>query len=326
MASPEREDSRDHQRQLPFCFGCEIETMVRPKTSTGLTPLSDVPSVSQQRRYNFSILKVIARAMTDAGLACQVFDPAEQEYPDYTVWNVMLDASLSKHHICDAFCERTNPVEIVSPDVMNRYFEFRQDTTCGFHEPATARCAPLSRQDRVNEFCKSNLKGPRILEILRKYGPLKGVRRIFNIIDELSRNDLVDFICPGKHYAWNLQPSKEGRSGSIEFRRPPGVITGKKSKHWIAFTMAFIWMAVKFDPEKFLSAWVNAERNHREVFHPDFQAQLLSSAQDIGEHWNLDSRLLQMDDVAKLHITMMSEEGFSWLYEKELGYTWSENR
>ncbi|KAI0816574.1 hypothetical protein GGR55DRAFT_697416 [Xylaria sp. FL0064] len=107
-ASPERDDGHDNQRQLPFCFGCEIETMVRPKTSTGLTPLSE------QRRYNFNILKVIARAMTDAGLACQVFDPAEQEFPDYTVWNVMLDASLSKHHICYGFY----PVDIVSPIIM----------------------------------------------------------------------------------------------------------------------------------------------------------------------------------------------------------------
>ncbi|KAI1465083.1 uncharacterized protein F4812DRAFT_439476 [Daldinia caldariorum] len=83
--------------------------------------------------------------MTDAGLKSVVFDAADQDKPNYGVWNLMLDGSLSKHHILDGFY----PVEIVSPvlvaddgwskkmdllwTVLHRYFEFRKDTTCGFH-------------------------------------------------------------------------------------------------------------------------------------------------------------------------------------------------
>lgn len=94
------------RRDLPFCFGCEIEIMIRSRSSSGLQLPHKGFSASQQRRYNFRLLEVIARALTDNGLACQVFDPAEQDCPDYTVWNAMLDASLSRAHLCDGFCEK----------------------------------------------------------------------------------------------------------------------------------------------------------------------------------------------------------------------------
>jgi hypothetical protein len=162
--------------------------------------------------------------------------------------------------------------------------------------------------------------------VLREKGPLRGIEAVFGMLDKLSRDELIDFICPGKFYAWNLQPSKEGKSGSVEFRRAPSVVSSKKAKHWVAFTMAFVWMSIKFESKKFIDAWATAGNNYRSIFHPDFQQQLLYSARDIGEYWNLDTRLLQIDDVANLHITMMSEQGFSWLSDKGLGYNWSTNR
>lgn len=103
------------------------------------------------------------------------------------------------------------------------------------------------------------------------------------------------------------------------------MVTSKKAKHWIAFTMAFIWMSIKFEPKRFIKAWTKAQGNNHAVHHPDFQEQLLYSARDIAQFWNLDSRLLQVDNVADLHITMMSQEGFDWLRQKGLGYTWSKN-
>ncbi|KAI0834478.1 putative amidoligase enzyme-domain-containing protein [Hypoxylon sp. FL0890] len=130
---------------LPFCFGCEFEVMIRPKTTSGLPLPPDAASVSQQRRFNFRLLDSIARVMIGIGLESAVFDAAEQEKPDYSKWNMMLDGSLSKRHISDGFY----PVEIVSPvlvadamwakkidllwSTLHQYFEFRKDTSCGFH-------------------------------------------------------------------------------------------------------------------------------------------------------------------------------------------------
>ncbi|OTB02234.1 hypothetical protein M426DRAFT_24859 [Hypoxylon sp. CI-4A] len=144
--SPEKEATPDHDRSLPSCFGCEFEAMIRPKATSGMQlPPSDGSSVSQQRRFNFQLLNVIARVMTDAGLESTVFNAAEQEKPDYSLWNVMLDGSLSKRHISDGFY----PVEIVSPILvahatwetkidllwatLHQFFEFRKDTSCGLH-------------------------------------------------------------------------------------------------------------------------------------------------------------------------------------------------
>ncbi|KAI1465084.1 uncharacterized protein F4812DRAFT_439479 [Daldinia caldariorum] len=133
----------------------------------------------------------------------------------------------------------------------------------------------------------------------------------------MDRDEIVDFISPSKYFAWNLQPSKDGKSGSIEFRRPPGVDTAKKAKHWIAFTMAFVWMSVKFSPEAFIDASSKVKGNFRKLYHPDFQEQLLLSARDIGEYSNLDPRLQQEDDMQNLHITMMDKASFEWLNRDE---------
>ena len=119
-----------------------------------------------------------------------------------------------------------------------------------FWEPATARCAPRSRQDRVLDFCKSNIKPPtRAGFDLRRSGPLRGLRLAFDYVDSVDRDTIiVDYVCPDKFRAWNFLPSRTGKPGSSEFRRGPGVVTAKKAKHWIAFTMAFVDMAVQLNP------------------------------------------------------------------------------
>jgi hypothetical protein len=76
--------------------------------------------------------------------------------------------------------------------------------------------------------------------MLQTHGPLRGLAKLFATIDSLDRDSIADLISPGKFFAWNFLPSKSDGHGSIEFRRPPGVITAKKAKHWIAFTLAFV--------------------------------------------------------------------------------------
>ncbi|KAI0107283.1 hypothetical protein GGR51DRAFT_161040 [Nemania sp. FL0031] len=98
----------------------------------------------------------------------------------------------------------------------------------------------------------------------------RGLETAFSIFDELDCDNLIDFIYPGKNYAWNLQSAKEGKFGSVEFRGALSVVTAKKAKHRIAFTMAFASMSIKFEPKKFVRDWVNARGSYRAVHRPDF--------------------------------------------------------
>ncbi len=147
---------------------------------------------------------------------------------------------------------------------------------------------------------------------------------LFDTIDNSTRDEIVELLCPNndKFYAWNFLPSRSNGIGSIEFRRAPGVATAKKSKHWIAFTMSFVFMALQSNPAE-LAAKVSKKKHLDEVYHPEFAEDLLNSAKDLGILPELDARLLQPDDVDRLYITMMSQECRDWLNFLDLGYQFS---
>ena len=92
--------ARDH---LPFSFGAEFELIIRP--IDGLVPDFDA-SVRERRSFNGTLLKQLADLLSDAGMPADAYDPNEDGKPDYSKWNVMLDGSLSKKHMCDGFCKR----------------------------------------------------------------------------------------------------------------------------------------------------------------------------------------------------------------------------
>jgi hypothetical protein len=84
-------------------------------------------------------------------------------------------------------------------------------------ERDTARCAPLSRNDHAQVFCLSNVEGTvPVAGDLRRYGPLRGVRHVFGYIDKASRNEIVSYVCPDKHRAWNFLPAREIGHGGVE--------------------------------------------------------------------------------------------------------------
>ncbi|KAI2470530.1 hypothetical protein F4781DRAFT_441815 [Annulohypoxylon bovei var. microspora] len=156
-------------------------------------------------------------------------------------------------------------------------------------------CAPLSRRDQATQFCRTNLQAPELRAERDVKGPFKGLKACFEKLDSLDRDEPVDFISPSKYYAWNFQPSKEGRSGSIEFRRPPAVDTTKKAKHWVAFTMAFVWMAVTSGTDSFVHAASKTGTSFAELRYPNFEERLVQAAKEIGVFWYLDARLRQVD-------------------------------
>ncbi|KAI0447785.1 hypothetical protein F4803DRAFT_571461 [Xylaria telfairii] len=170
-------------------------------------------------------------------------------------------------------------------------------------------------------FCRSNGKSPALANVFGKHGPIRSLPFLFNTIDTSTRQQIVDMMCPNRarFFAWNLLPSDDGGSGSVEFRRPPGVATAKKAKHWVAFTMSFVHLALRCGPEALVAKVAKAE-HWGDVRHPDFQEDLLRSARELGIDYQLDPRLLQEDDVGKLHITMMTEPSRRWLQGFNRGY------
>ena len=142
---------------------------------------------------------------------------------------------------------------------------------------------------------------------------------LFDLIDRSSRDEVVALITPSKFQAWNLLPSGTGKSGSVEFRHPPGVATAKKAKHWIAFTMAFVHMAITSSPDV-LARQVASAVSLGEVSHPDFLDDLQRSAKELGVLSQLDARLHQVDNIDKSHLTMMSKSGLDFLDSLNLGY------
>lgn len=230
-------------------------------------------------------------------------------------------------------------------------FELRRDTSCSMHihissykgrfdlaqlkriaqaivlwERKTALCAPPTRDDRVQAFCLSNRKGNvPVAEDIKKYGPIEGLMRAFAHIQEARSCDkIVEYICSDKHRSWNLLPARQNGHGSVEFRRPPGMIDAKKSLHWIAFTMAFINLTLTADMDWML------QRLRKELLHhrrpsSDFEDLLRDSAEQVGVHMFLEPNLRQLDDPLSLHITTMRPDYLAWLRRLDPAYHLSIN-
>ena len=96
---------------LPLNLGVEFELIIRPKDIASLSPDLHLPdfdaSHRQKRDFNLNLLPVVSKLLSDSGLTCKVFtvDEDSKSKPDYSQWHITMDASLSKKHIADGFCE-----------------------------------------------------------------------------------------------------------------------------------------------------------------------------------------------------------------------------
>lgn len=159
-----------------FTFGVEFEMILRPRANMFPTdellpddlPL-DYTSRLELRRYSLFIQHLVANKLRGHGMPCDDFEPDSEAAPNYTKWNVMLDASVSKEYTsAERFCSycqsllsihsysstcaltiRLIPLGVVSPkiiadhswvqfmddfwSVILRHFELRRDTSCGYH-------------------------------------------------------------------------------------------------------------------------------------------------------------------------------------------------
>lgn len=107
----------------PFTIGVEFELIMRPKANMFSTdellphglPRDDT-SRPELRKYSLCIRHLVANVLTRHGMPCNVYEQDSEEAPDYTIWNVMLDASISKKHMVpDHFCQcRYKPRSLLS--------------------------------------------------------------------------------------------------------------------------------------------------------------------------------------------------------------------
>ncbi|KAL5453954.1 hypothetical protein PMIN06_005209 [Paraphaeosphaeria minitans] len=349
--------SPDH-RPFQFEVEFEMIIRPRDISGISELTLPDFDATHRQRRsFNLNLLSVVAKLLTDAELHCNVFDQSSDEAPDYSKWHVSMDASVSKDHIVDGFypVEVVSPILVGDPSwpttmdrfwkIMHQHFEFRRDMLCGcnihistssngynidqlrpvvksvvFWEEATARCEPPSRQDQVMTFCKSNVNHEtEVSGLLHQADRVQGFLDAFAVIDSLSRDELVRYVCPDKYRSWNFLPSRDGGHGSVEFRRPPGVATTKKAKHWIAFTMAFMEMSINHDLVEFI-------RTRSTIFavrapqRSDFEDLLLASARTAGVYSQLDARLCQYDEPSIFYTSLVKKEDLEWLRRYDEAY------
>lgn len=92
---------------LPFIFGAEFELELRPRWNVqqriGSPPNFASPSI--HRRYSSAVLQSVANILQAGGFESSVHDLSIDEEVNYSKWNITLDASLSKQHVQDGFCE-----------------------------------------------------------------------------------------------------------------------------------------------------------------------------------------------------------------------------
>lgn len=113
---PEGTDATDlaklSSQYLPFNFGAEFELILRPKRIASLPSIAlrwhELPAAHaterEKRDFGMMLLSDIAFLLTDAGFPAEAYDLNSESKPDYSKWNVMMDASLSKCHRVKGFC------------------------------------------------------------------------------------------------------------------------------------------------------------------------------------------------------------------------------
>ncbi|KAF2707295.1 hypothetical protein K504DRAFT_492803 [Pleomassaria siparia CBS 279.74] len=277
---------------LPFNFGAEFELIIRPKDISSLSPNLRLPEFDANH------------------------DPVEIVTP-------VVKADATWVATIDKFWS-----------IIQRHFVLRRDTSCGMHIHVSpqqgkidivqlrciAKAVVLWERDTARYFCLSNVKGRvPVADVLRTHGPVRGLRHAFRYIDQASRDGIINYVCPDKHHAWSFLPSREAGHGSVEFRRPPGVVNAKKAKHWIAFTMAFVDMAMRNNVGRISRRLPKQHYRRRRaagtISQPtfDFDDLLLALAELLGVYSIFDPRLRQSDEPRSLHITMMRPDCFDWL-------------
>ncbi|KAI1126766.1 putative amidoligase enzyme-domain-containing protein [Nemania abortiva] len=108
----------------------------------------------------------------------------------------------------------------------------------------------LPESRKFNKYAQPNISGgsaDKTLQELYNNVPNDGWDPVFKYINrqrpikrvvEAAGNSQVKFT------SWNFSPILNGTKRTVEFRSPPGVISSRDAKHWVAFAVVFISGAI----------------------------------------------------------------------------------
>ncbi|KAI0197542.1 hypothetical protein F4808DRAFT_473724 [Astrocystis sublimbata] len=118
-------------------------------------------------------------------------------------------------------------------------------------DDATTKIMPRERKE--NPWAESNFQGSKVpiqLKQLYSLVPAQTWAPLFNRIDQLKWPNLVfQALGENRYLSWNF--SNISDSGTVEFRRPPGVINAVQAKHWVAVALGFVSSALGNNMERY---------------------------------------------------------------------------
>lgn len=171
-----------------------------------------------------------------------------------------------------------------------------------YFDDALTRIMPADR--KVNEWAKSNVRAKETKDALKNaYAviPQKSWTPLFKLIDSIKFPQLVHPQFGSDRYmSWNFGNVTDS-CGTVEFRRPPGVDSVGKAKHWAAITLAFVSEPISTD-------WsiVISPKSYPSV--TELQQYICIGAQSLARPcWDsLDDRRLQEIRPPRLCIRLLS--------------------
>ncbi|KAM0814534.1 putative Amidoligase enzyme [Seiridium cardinale] len=114
-----------------------------------------------------------------------------------------------------------------------------------FYDAAITQIMPAERKNTL--WAQSNVNGektPSKIKMAYRAVPQRSWGPLFSIFGSIKMKAMVHReMGQDKYMSWNFGHLMD-QCGTIEFRRPPGVRTAADAKHWAAFTLGFINMAM----------------------------------------------------------------------------------
>ncbi|KAK6078710.1 swim zinc finger domain protein [Seiridium cupressi] len=192
-------------------FGLEMEMLVRPRSS--LQPSLDKAGWNK---------KVVSG------------DPATTATEDYLALTLADEPSLDEVKPDFYLQQKYTIVQLRS--ILN---------AISFYDAAITQIMPAERKN--NLWAQSNVNGektPSKIKMAYRAVPQRSWGPLFSIFGSIKMKAMVHReMGQDKYMSWNFGHLMD-QCGTIEFRRPPGVRTAADAKHWAAFALGFINMAM----------------------------------------------------------------------------------
>ncbi|KAK4249196.1 hypothetical protein C7999DRAFT_39747 [Corynascus novoguineensis] len=266
-----------------FTFGVEIELLLKPKEGTDLyedlknyhfdPTIQPGPTVEKTKRDHNrnAIRQALAVALTGFNI------PATMEGSGYRTWYVKEEGSLTE--VVDArgggywAIELNFDIQLTRGCSMHVHIAPKPNwdasslrnfmKAAGVFDDAIMKIMPADR--KMNPWARSNFHdGPKAEgkvppKMKRAFDevPAKTWKPFFALFDsaKMKAHLLLEW-GQDRCVAWNFGPLS--RCGTVEFRRPPGVMAATDAQKWAAFAVAFVCAATQ---SNWQAPWLSSKRH-----------------------------------------------------------------